>query len=286
MVDFFLYRIKLAFPAQRSLFEEDLTREQIFLRVLREKPSFELRPGNYWHIGNISFLDDTGGYFAVGRTTKSILEKYDLTSGNFLEEMLETSPYTHVFFDCHIGFLAIATKYKLSPTVSGIARKIKKLFENSEVIASSGVIVAVDPISDPSDFIVFLRSAFNIRRFEVTFSRSNPFDADEFFQKPMEKYLDASNGQEGRTAIVGEDLDSETLVQVTKSVAATGNDAKATLRPYRDARYSTKRLRSNPAHFKYEGEELDKREALTASRDAYANIRESDPEMERVLGKE
>lgn len=252
-----------------------MSRSDLFLWALKEKPSMELRKGHYWHIGNISIVDEYGGYFAAGRTTKSILEKYDQHSGDFLEEMLETSPYTYVLFDCRIGLLAIAKKSKLSPTVSGISKKIQSLFESSAVIAKHGITVTVDPISDPLDFIASLRSSFNIKTFEVTFSRPNPFDADEYFQKPMEKYLDAANGDQGKTSIAGDDLDSVTLVEVTKSVAATGNDAKAVLRVHSKAAYSIKRLRSNPAHFSHDDERYTLKDALLASRDNYRSVRDS-----------
>jgi hypothetical protein len=33
-------------------------------------------------------LDKDGGYFAAGRTTKSMIEKYDEKSGNFIGEKL------------------------------------------------------------------------------------------------------------------------------------------------------------------------------------------------------
>ena len=273
IVDLYLYRMKLVLPSQRSLFHENLGRPEIFRRILEERPSAELRRGTYWHIGNLAFVDDYGGYFAAGRTTQSILEKYDASTGNFLEETLETSPYTHVLFDCQIGYLAIAKKTRLSPTVDGIARKLGRVLEGSRVARQNEMDVSLDAISDPHDFIESVRSAYSIKRFEVTFSRSNPFDADEFFQKPMEKYLDAANGQKGKTEVSGKDLDPETLISVTKSVAATGNDAKAVLRSREDMRYSTKKLRGNPAHFAVAEEEFSPQSGLAESRHLYSTVR-------------
>jgi len=275
-IDLHLYRLKLVPPRQGLLFPDDLSRPDIFRRVLEERPSVELIPGYFWHIGNVLFIDDTGGYFAAGRTTKSTLQKYDGETGNFVEEELETSPYTHVLFDCGIGFMAIAKKTKLSPTAQGVARKIEKLFESTAVIKEHQIAVSVDAISDPVNFIQSVRAAYSIRRFEVTFSRSNPFDADEFFQKPMEKYLDATNGKSGKTVVCGDDLDAGTLVSVTKSVAATGNDAKAVLKTDERAGYSTKSLHGNPAHFLIPEEEFGGEPALQESREVYHRIRAKD----------
>lgn len=275
MIDFYLYRTKFFLPTQANLFNDnDLKREEILQRILKEKPSIELREGHNWHIGNVHRIDDAGGYFAVGRTTKSILEKYDKQSGNFVEEQLETSPYTHVIFDRSIGFVAIAKKTKLSLTAAGIASKLSKLFNASDFIIRNQIDVSLDPISDPYDFIDAVKTAYSIRSFEVTFTKSNPFDADEFFQKPMEKYLDAARGEKGKTAISGTDLDSETLIRMTQSVAATGNDAKASLKVSQNVRYSTKRLRGNPAYFPIAEEEFSHETALDEARHTYAKVRD------------
>ncbi len=275
MIDFYLYRMKFFLPTQTNLFSDNnLKREEILRHILKEKPSMELREGHNWHIGNVYHVDETGGYFAVGRTTKSILEKYDKQTGNFIEEQLETSPYTHVIFERSIGFVAIAKKTKLAPTVAGIAAKLSKLFSISDFINSNHIDVSLDPISDPYDFINAVQTAYSIKFFEVTFTKSNPFDADEFFQKPMEKYLDAARGEKGKTAIFGPSLDSETLINVTRSIAATGNDAKASLKVSESARYSTKRLKGNPACFQIPEEEFTRESALVEARETYANVRD------------
>jgi hypothetical protein len=214
-----------------------------------------------------------GGHFAAGRTTKSILEKYDADSGDFVEEVLETSPYTYVLFDCQIGYLAIAKKTRLAPTVSGIARRICTLFQSTPVVEQGGIEVSFDAISDPNDFIQSVQSAYSVRSFEFTFSRSNPFDADEFFQKRLEGLLEAADGQKGKTLISGPNLAPDTLVALTQSVAATGNDAKAVLQTHRGSKFSHKRLRSNPAHFTVPGEDPDLETALIQSRNVYSDVR-------------
>lgn len=272
--DFYLYRTKLTIAEQKNLFgQEELSRPEILKRIISEKPSSELRKGRYWHIGNAKMISAYGGYFAVGKTSKSILEKYDEETGNFLEEIDETSPYTHVVFDAELGLFSIARKQRLSTTINGIAIKVKELLQNSETAFQYGISVGLDPISDPKDFIEALQSAYNVKSFTVTFTRSNPFDVDEHFQKPMEKYLDAANGLEGTTTIKGEDLSSDTLVAMTKSTAATGNDAKAYLRPSQKERLIRKSLKSNPAHFALLEEEFTEELALNMARKLYRTVR-------------
>ncbi len=112
--DFYLYRMKLVLSEQRNLFgQEELSRPEIIKRIITDKPKYDLGKGLSWHIGNVNFLNNFSGYFAVGKTTKSILEKYDEETGNFIEEIDETSPYTHVVFDAEIGLFSIAKKNKI-----------------------------------------------------------------------------------------------------------------------------------------------------------------------------
>jgi hypothetical protein len=235
--------------------------------------------GTQWHIGNVKEIDDQGGSFAVGKTTKSILEKYDEETRDFVEEVDETSPYTHVLFDSEIGMLAVAQKIRLSTTVNSIANKLKKLFQSTDIVNSYGLIINIDPISDPKDFIESIQSAYSIRLFTVTFTRPNPFDVEENFQKPMEKYLEASNGKNGTTTIKGDDLDSDTLVDMTKSSAATGNDAKALLKPTQKDKLIRKSLRTNPAHFALSDQDYTEELALERARQLYSIIRGKDANL-------
>jgi hypothetical protein len=189
MIDFHIFRVKLVKSAQGLLFHPEITSSQVFLSALSEKPSVELYSGHYWHIGNVEQIGEATGYFAVGRTTKSIIEKFDEETKNFVEEEYQQSPYTHVVYDAEIGLLAIARKSRLSPTVRGIARKIEKLLTLTSVVKNYEIEVAIDYLRDPQTFLALLESAYTITRFTATFGGPNPFDADEYFQKPLSIYL-------------------------------------------------------------------------------------------------
>lgn len=117
-IEYSLFRAKFIRPSQTSLFDMDVTPRNLFLSALEERPSDEPRTGYVWHIGNIQYFSDSTGYFAVGRTTNSTVEKFDDLTGNFIEEVLEESPYTHCVFDARIGFIGIAKKPSLAQTTS------------------------------------------------------------------------------------------------------------------------------------------------------------------------
>lgn len=189
-IEFYLFRIKITKPEQVSFFHEvGLSRRDIIIRALNEKPSLSKREGHIWHIGNIRKIDEDYYYFAAGRTTKSIIEKFNSETGNFLEEEYETSPYTHVYLNARLGILSVAKKKKLSPTIIGISNLIKKLLFHTKVFGLNDLRLDIDPITDPKDFISSIESAYAIKKYTFHFSLPNPIDVDHLFHKPMENYL-------------------------------------------------------------------------------------------------
>lgn len=262
-IEYSLFRVKFIKPRQVYLFQEDLTPQQLFLTAIDERPSAELRSGYEWHIGNLTFFDSETGYFAVGRTTTSTIEKFDLGTGNFVEEQLEESPYTHCVFSSTIGFIGIAKKPNLSPTTKGIANRLEQLLTKTKVIQRNKITVEVRPIPDPEGFLKAIESAFRVFQFSATFRGPNPFDADEFFQKPLSVYLSAANGEKGKTVINGEDLNRAVITEVTRSTAATGNEASARVQKTRRQKPMTINLRGDPIKRRYE--EKDHRPEIVLS---------------------
>lgn len=226
-IDYKLFRIKLIMPSQPSLFDGQapFDKPQMLIDALELKPELQK-----WHIGNVELFSGTSGYFAVGRLRRSTIAQYEENSKNFKEEELDISPYTHCVFDARIGILGIAQKNILAPTTEGIAKSIKKLLSKDPKILENRIRVEISPIPDPGRFLNELESAYSILRYTATFHGPNPFDADEYFQKPMSKFLSDANGLDGKATINGTALNLETLKEVTKSTAATGNTASAKIR--------------------------------------------------------
>ena len=273
IIEFHLFRVKFAKRKQLPLEFNNLTPSELFARVISEKPSYEFRAGYNWHIGNVEQLTTTRGYFAVGRTTSSILEKFDLQSKNFVEEMYDTSPYTHVLYNTELGLMAIGKKGKLSPTVFGISSKIEKMFSLTDIIRQSGVIVDIDFIRDPKSFIQKLESAFSIKKYSASFGGPNPFDADEYFQKPMSLYLKEANGDNGKTIIEGKDLDTNVVIEVSKAIARTGNDASARIQNEYGKPLTTVSLGQNSIKFPVNADDFDKNESLVTAEGLFGEIR-------------
>ncbi len=251
-IEYSLFRVKMVRPHQTSFLHDDLAPRDLFLRAILEKPSGELRKGFHWHIGNVQMFGDFTGYFAAGRTTTSTVEKFDESSLNFVEEELEESPYTHCVFDASIGIIGIAKKLNLSPTSKGVAARLEQLLSLARIVRDNDVLVEIRPIPDPDGFLKAIDQAFRVFSFSATFRGPNPFDADEHFQKPLSVYLSAADGTKGRTTISGDDLNREVLQEVTRSTAATGNEASARIQKSQRQKAITVNLRGDPVKRKYD----------------------------------
>lgn len=272
-IEYSLFRARFIKPRQTSFLHTDLTPGNLFLQALEERPSGELRKDYIWHIGNIRYFSKTRGYFAVGRTTKSTIEKFDNQTGNFVEEELEESPYTHCVFDAHIGFIGIAKKASLTGSSKGVATRIEQLLSASRAISENNVSVEIAPIPDPEDFLRALDSAYRVTRFAATFRGPNPFDADEYFQKPLSVYVSAANGKKGKAQIQGDDLNREVLQQVTRSTAATGNEASARIMKSRSQKAITISLKGDPIKRRYDGDEHQPEAVLADLANLYHQVR-------------
>lgn len=224
-MDLSLYRIKAFLP---PLFKDPIPPATAVRRAVEQKPTTTtgLRGGR-WHIGNVQSVDTDGVYFALGRITKAAVPVLDPVTGNFVESSSETAPYTHVLLDVPSEVCGIGKKSSLAPNPEAMGRYLAKVLEASEVARQYDVRFEVSPLSDPEEFLEILRAALNIRRFTVTFTRPNPFDADEDFHKPMSRLVQAAGGESGSATLKGEALAEGTLEDLTRSVAATGDNASA-----------------------------------------------------------
>lgn len=242
MMLFQLFRIKVLRNAQDSFLAEKGSSEDILTLVINVKPSAELRKGQTWHIGNVDKIDENGYFFAFGKTKKSIFEKYDEEKGEFTEESFDTSPYTYVFLDTKIQVCSIAPEIKLAQKTKGIADRLKKLLNTSNIVLDNNVKIDIEELKDPKDFVSLLKDAYSIGRFYMTFHPPNPFDTDNDFYLKCEDVLKTTNGEKGVAIIKGEKLKPEPLIELTNSIASLGGDASASIKTTPESGFITKRL--------------------------------------------
>ncbi len=272
-IEYSLFRAKFIRPQQSWVFDSNMTAKDLFISALQERPSGELRKGNTWHIGNIENFSGTAGYFAIGRITKSTIEKFDDSTGNFIEEEVEEGPYTHCVFDAQIGLVGIAKKTSLAPTSNSIARRIEDLLFQTKIIKENNIWVEILPIPDPEGFLKALASAYQVSSFTAWFRGPNPFDADEHFQKPLSVYLSSANGEIGKTQIQGTDLNRKVIQDVTRSTAATGNQASARIKKSESQKSTTINLKGDPVKRRYDVEDHQPKKVLDDLTKLYHRVR-------------
>lgn len=272
MLEFQLFRIKVYHSGQ-MIFDGPKKPSEILLEAIESLPSAELRRGMIWHLGNIYKIDENGLYFRVGRTIKAKREIYK--DGNFMDQEFEEAPYTHVVLDIPIEVCAIAKKPKLSPSPRGIANQLIRLLAGSKTAKYYEAQFEIDWLKDPKDLITHLKQAYNISRFSMTFSRPNPFDVEEHFRKPFGQLIRATQAEKGKAQVEGENLKSQVLEDLTRSAAATGDDAVARLQLDEKQKPTTVRLRDNPVFLQQDdvssGEQ--KKSILNKVREAYRKVR-------------
>lgn len=272
-VEYHLYRIKFIKPSQIDLFHPNLTAREMLESGLAERPSIELRKNNVWHIGNVEYLTEHAGRFAIGRTTKTTVEKFDVASGNFTELVDDSGPYTFVYFDLRLGLLGIGKKSKVAVDVKSIARKIQNIFSRTKLVCHNKIDVRVDFIPDPENFLQKISNAFAIKRFKANFTGPNPIDADELFQRPMSYYCQQLDAEEGSVVVSGSALNEESIIAVAKSTAATANGASALILSDRGARPTSISFKGD-ARKVLVGQDLDKVQILNEIQSAYREVRE------------
>jgi len=245
-ITFYLYRLKIERSKEPGLFDDTTSSPSDIIRAaVEEKPSKEIRKGNIWHIGNIEQVGDTGLFFAFGRVTKSIVEKFDEEAGNFREESEDQAPYTYIILDLEYQVCAVAHKSKIAPKVSQIANNLARLLNETSVAKDNNLNLVMAEISDPHEFLEYVRTAYVIRKFDVGFSPPNPWDVEADFQKPMEKFLEVTGGSKGKTTIQGESLEKDPIEKLASAAAATGNSASVQLKQEKDQNFVTKKIGGN-----------------------------------------
>jgi hypothetical protein len=227
VIQFQLFRVRVRYPPELPLFG-DVTIPQLIKRAIEARPTRKGRKGATWHVGNVEELVD-GLYFALGRTTKAKFEKFDEKAGNFIEESFETAPYTHVLVELTLQICAIAAKPKVAPSTGAMARRLAELMSEAIRAQNFNADFTVDALKDPASFIDYIRSAYAVQRFAMTFRTPNPWDVERDFQNPLQQMLREAHGEQGRLGVAGSELDPTVAEKLARAAASTGDEAEAVL---------------------------------------------------------
>lgn len=229
-----------------QIFPADLPPETILAQAIEERPSRQMRRGE-WRIGNVHRLDGDGYYFKLGKRQAKLKEQ--VREGDFEEEFLEESLSTHVVLDARLEVSAIVSKPELASSPLSLARQLRALVQSSEACKSRAIDVEIDPIKDPANFLNILRSASRIEGFRFVVTRPNMFDTEKLFVKPTEEFVRQASFGEAVIQLKdpkgAEGGSLETLEPIIRNAAATGQDVSARVRLTSTGRPILKHLNRN-----------------------------------------
>lgn len=133
----------------------------------------------------------------------------------------------------------------------------------------------IAPLSDPRDFLTHIKEAAIVGNFTAEFTLPNPFDSEEDFEKPFQRFINESEGNKGKASVSGSDLNRDILENIARSCAASGNDASARMKDTERSRFRTRRLKGRVVTLDYDDEDPDEspESFLDAIRETYKAIR-------------
>ncbi|MEB3244493.1 MAG: hypothetical protein VKJ06_00710 [Vampirovibrionales bacterium] len=259
MVTFFLFRLKIERSPNPQIFDGQETPSELIQKALKEVHERESHEDNHtWRIGNYRSLDDNAVFFALGKFTKKNVGTFDENNKRFGQQSLEDALYTYVLIDFKQQLCAIAHNSKIAPDVNSIARNLARLLTATRVAKTINIKFVIPAIEDPKKFIEILKNAYSIESFSISFSKPNPWDADQDFHGPMQNLLQETDATEGKTTIKasrGQSLHSSPLERLTHSIASTGNQVSARVKP--DGRSKQKTIKLEGGQVSFSTDEID-----------------------------
>lgn len=191
------------------------------------RPTAKVPRGAVWHIGNAAELPGGGIFFALGREAIVKSQQFNEGKREFEEVDQAQAPFTVGVYDTETQAAGILVRPGVSLSPREIATKVQHLLESVGLAAKHNMRIVVDPIPDPRGFIEILLSASRITRFEFDFSLPNPPDDDKYIQRPLKNYGQRIGATEGKASLKGPSLNADDLVDLTRAIAAEGDQATA-----------------------------------------------------------
>jgi hypothetical protein len=200
----------------------------------------------------------------------------DEKTGDFTESPFDRAPYTHAIVDTRLELVAIARKYELAPTPDRLCDALARVLSASTAGQQGRARFSCSLLSNPDRFLSSLRNAFAVRSFTVTFTPPNPFDVDGDFILPMERLVRAAEGDRGSATLKGAALNPAPLQEISRSAAATGDNATARIIEEEGEKPVTRSLRGDSVSVSADAlDSPEERAAVIAkARTEYGRIRE------------
>jgi hypothetical protein len=275
MPDFQLFRVQVFVSPQRLLETNDdeslETPRQILDAMMRRYRRAD--DDGRWHMGDVEQIDDSGFYFRFGRERNISRAQY--INHRFIDESLETVPYSHVLLDTDLGLVAVGKESEVARQTITTANQLRKYLQGSELAERLRVSISLRPLIDPTDLVDVVRRSVYVRRFRIEISRPNAWDVERDFVKPCQNAVEFLEGEKGNSDVSGDSLNRDRLVEVIRSAASLGTDAAVWARQPEELRAIKRKLSGNQVivPFIRPNEETGLLRILSLVRAAYERVR-------------
>lgn len=227
-----LLRCKAELRAQSEAFSVAMKPSDVLVESFLARPSAQVMKGTIWHIGNTKILSNGNVFFALGRESLVKDQKFDQISREFGEIESSRYPFTFGVFDPLTQVAGVIIRAGVSLSADDTAKRLNDLLIAAGVGERANREVIVDFIPDPEGFIDLINRAANVIRFDFEFSPPNPPRTDELIQEPLRRFAERASAEKGKATVSGESLNKDALIDLTKAVAATGDNATARIRDF------------------------------------------------------
>jgi hypothetical protein len=243
MDEIHLLRCKAESLPQRDAFAVDAKPADVIVRSFLARPTAKVPRGSTWHIGNAEVMPNATVYFALGREAILRSSEFDEELRDFKEVEQKHAPFTVGVFDPSDQTIGVVVRPGVSLSAREIASKLEILLAEPGIARQANRKISVDYISDPTGFIEAIESAHRVTRFEFSFTLPNPPKDEKYIQRPMKEFAERADATEGKASIKGDNLDKEEISEIAAAIAASGDDAVASLQMTPKAKITRKRLR-------------------------------------------
>lgn len=280
MSNIYLYRCKAEQLPQMDAFRRSLSSQDVVAQSFMERPTARVPRGAVWHIGNSYKMEHGGIFFALGREAVVKAQQFNEGKKEFEEVEQIQAPFTIGVYDQETQVAGVLIRPGVSLGGREVGTKLQILLEAAGVAREHNRRIAVDPLSDPRGFIEILETASRITRFEFDFSLPNPPDDDKYIQRPLKQFAEEVGATEGKASIKGPSLNAQRLIDLTRAVAAEGDDAIANVEMKPGEGVVRKGLNHNPLREPVEAQlhEGAGKAILRAVKSAYKRLRTTNDE--------
>jgi len=242
----FLLRCKAEPRSQGDAFADTDEPAQIVARSFLARPTARVPRGAVWHIGNTSEMKGGAVFFALGREVIVKAHEFDNRLREFREIEQSQAPFTVGVYDPETQVAGILVRPNVSMNAKEVAAKIAILLEEPGIARRNNRQIVVDFIPDPTGFIAALETAHRITRFEFEFTPPNPPGDNKYIRQPLKNFAERAGAEEGKVSVRGYALNKNELADLTRDIAAAGDNATATIQSKEKGSLERRSLNINP----------------------------------------